>query len=452
MVEDTIVAISSAYGKGAVSIIRLSGADALKIAGSVFIGNDISKTKSHTISYGRVKDPVTGSVLDEVLVSVFRAPRSFTREDVVEIGCHGGVFVTNRILELLLQKGARLSEPGEFTKRAFLNGRIDLTQAEAVMDIIEAKSMEALHLANQGLLGEVRKLVVGFRSEILSVIAMIEVNIDYPEYDDAIVMTSDIIKPIVVSMIEKMNSILEKADTVRIIREGIKTAIIGRPNVGKSSLLNALLREDRAIVTEIAGTTRDTVEGTLQLGGLTLHLVDTAGIRTTSDQIEKIGVERSRKMIAEAEIILLVLDNSVPLDETDIELLKMSNGKNRIVIVNKVDLDSKIDASKLNDVVMISATKEGDIKILEEKIRQLTKINEFNPLDATLLGNARHVSKMKEARKSLMDSLASIENKMPVDVINVDLTAAWNRLGEIIGEDKGDALLNELFAKFCLGK
>jgi len=452
MFDDTIVAIASAYGKGAVSVIRLSGEDAIKIVCKVFEGKDLSKAKSHTISYGRIKDKKKDLILDEVLVSVFRTPRSFTREDVVEIGCHGGVFVTNRILELLLENGARLAEPGEFTKRAFLNGRIDLTQAEAVMDIIEARSSEAMQLANHGLLGDVKKLIVAFRKEILSAIAMIEVNIDYPEYDDAVVMTNALIKPMVKAMIEKMDEILEMASTVRIIREGIKTAIIGRPNVGKSSLLNALLREDRAIVTEIAGTTRDTIEGTLQLGGLTLHLVDTAGIRSTSDQIEKIGVERSRKMIAEAEIILLVLDNSNPLDETDLELLEMSKKKNRIVIVNKIDLVSKIDMSKLDDVLMISATKEGDVRLLEEKIRHHTKINEWNPRDATYLGNARHVSKMKEARKSLEDALSSIGNNMPVDVVNIDLVSAWNRLGEIIGEDKGDSLLNELFAKFCLGK
>jgi tRNA modification GTPase len=452
MFEDTIVSISTALGKGAISIVRLSGEDAVNITKKIFRGKDLSKAKSHTITYGHIIDPETKIIIDEVLVSLFLAPKTFTKEDVVEINCHGGIFVTNKVLELTLIHGARMAEPGEFTKRAYLNGRIDLTQAEAVMDVIESQNDNALQLANQGLLGDVKRLIEHFRSEILSSIANIEVNIDYPEYEDAIVMTNQIIRPIVANQINQMNQILEKANTSRIIREGIKTAIIGRPNVGKSSLLNALLRENRAIVTEVEGTTRDTIEGSINLGGVVLNLIDTAGIRKTEDVVESIGVSRSKKAIEQAEIIFLVLDNSSPLNETDYELLELSKHKKRIIIVNKVDLKSKINLSTLPEHILISANKSEDIYQLENKIKQYTKVNEFNAADATYISNVRHITKLKEARKSLQDALASINQEMPVDIINIDLYAAWLSLGEIIGDTKSDSLLDELFTKFCLGK
>lgn len=452
MFDDTIVSISTALGKGAISIVRLSGNDAISIVKKMFIGKDLAKAKSHTISYGHIVNFENNQIIDEVLVSIFRSPKTFTKEDIVEINCHGGIYVTNKILELSLIHGARMAEPGEFTKRAYLNGRIDLTQAEAVMDVIEAQNENALSLANQGLLGDVKQLIESFRQDILTSIASIEVNIDYPEYDDAVVMTNELIRPIVVAQINKMNVILEKANTSRIIREGIKTAIIGRPNVGKSSLLNAMLRENRAIVTDIEGTTRDTIEGSINIGGVVLNLIDTAGIRKTEDVVESIGVSRSKKAIEEAEIIFLVLDNSSPLTEMDYELLELSKHKKRIVIVNKVDLKSKIDLSSLPEYILISANKIEDIYQLENKIKQYTKINEFNASDATYISNVRHITKLKEARKSLQDALASIDQEMPVDIINIDLYAAWLSLGEIIGDTKSDSLLDELFTKFCLGK
>lgn len=452
MFDDTIVSISTAFGKGAISIVRLSGNDAISIVKKMFKGKDLAKAKSHTIRYGHIVNSENGQIVDEVLVSIFRSPKTFTKEDIVEINCHGGIYVTNKILELALLHGARMAEPGEFTKRAYLNGRIDLTQAEAVMDVIEAQNENALSLANQGLLGDVKQLIESFRQDILASIASIEVNIDYPEYDDAVVMTNELIRPIVVTQINKMNQILEKANTSRIIREGIKTAIIGRPNVGKSSLLNAMLRENRAIVTDIEGTTRDTIEGSINIGGVVLNLIDTAGIRKTEDVVESIGVSRSKKAIEEAEIIFLVLDNSSPLTEMDYELLELSKHKKRIIIVNKVDLKSKINLSSLPEYILISANKIEDIYLLENKIKQYTKINEFNASDATYISNVRHITKLKEARKSLQDALASIDQEMPVDIINIDLYAAWLSLGEIIGDTKSDSLLDELFTKFCLGK
>jgi len=452
MFDDTIVSISTAIGKGAISIVRMSGNDAITVANRLFKGKDLSKAKSHTIAYGHIVNPQTNEIIDEVLVSVFKKPKTFTKENLVEINCHGGIFVTNQILELAILNGARLAEPGEFTKRAFLNGRIDLTQAEAVMDVIDAQNENALKLANQGLLGDVEKLITGFRNDILQSIASIEVNIDYPEYDDAVVMTNEIIKPVVEKLVTKMDYILEKAHTTKIIREGIKTAIIGRPNVGKSSLLNALLRENRAIVTEIEGTTRDTIEGSINIGGVVLNLIDTAGIRKTTDIVETIGVERAKKTIDEAEIIFLVLDNSSLLNETDEELLELSKHKKRIIIVNKVDLKSKIDLSKLEEYILISANKIEDIYQLEQKIKQYTKVNEFNANDATYISNVRHITKLKEARNSLLEVLESIRQEMPVDIVNIDLYTAWATLGEIIGDTKSDSLLDELFTKFCLGK
>jgi len=447
---DTIAAISTAFGKGALSIVRMSGNKAIEIANKLFKGKNLNKVKSHTVHYGHIVDE--GEIIDEVLLTVFRAPKTFTREDVVEISCHGGIFVTNKILELLLLNGARLAEPGEFTKRAYMNGRIDLTQAEAVSDIIDARTKSSLKLANIGLRGDIKKLIEGFRSEVLTCIARIEVNIDYPEYEDEEQITTEIIIPVISDLLVKVNNIIEKSEASQVIKEGIKTAIIGKPNVGKSSLLNSLLREDKAIVTDIAGTTRDVVEGIVSVGGVILNLIDTAGIRETSDVVEKIGVEKTKAVINDAELIILVFDYSNELDQQDLEILEKTKNKTRIIVVNKQDLDQKIDLSILDNYLLISTFNQNDIDRLESKIKEVTNISNITNIDSTYLGNARQIAKLKEARNNLEHALISSKENQVIDMINIDLTLAWKALGEIIGEDNPDALLDELFSKFCLGK
>lgn len=448
--EDTIVAVSTALGKSAISIVRASGPEAIAIVSAIFKGRDLKTAESHTVSYGHIVDK--DEIIDEVLVSVFRAPKTYTTEDIVEINCHGGMYVTNRILELLLEKGGRMAEPGEFTKRAFLNGRIDLTQAEAVTDLIDAKTSSSLKMANLGLRGDIRKMIEDFRNRLLFCIAKIEVNIDYPEYLDEEQITGEILKPAVCDMIREIARILEKSKVSAILKEGISTAIIGKPNVGKSSLLNALLREDRAIVTDIAGTTRDTVEGTVNLGGLVLNLIDTAGIRKTADTIEKIGVEKAKKIIDKATLIILVFDYSTPLSEDDFKILELTENKERIIVVNKQDLKKQIDLSRLKDYLLISAFSQADIEKLENKIRAVCQISDLVDVDYTYVGNARQIAKLKQSKDSLAEALSGIESGQPSDIVNLDLTAAWKTLGEIIGETVEDELITEMFSKFCLGK
>lgn len=448
----TIVGISTALGASAISIVRLSGNDAIDIVNRSFKGKDLTKVKSHTIHYGYIVNPENNEIYDEVLVSVFRAPKTFTREDVVEINCHGGILVTNRIFELMVDLGAKIAEPGEFTKRAFLNGRIDLTEAEAVMDIIEAKSKMALSLARQGLLGDVKALIETLRSKIMDIMAQIAVNIDYPEYDDVEELTNTIIKPEMETLINEINEILKYADTARMAKEGVMTAIIGRPNVGKSSLLNALLRENKAIVTNIAGTTRDIVEGTLHLRGITLNLIDTAGIHHTDDIIEKIGVEKSKEAIEKAELILMVFDGSEELTKEDYQLLDLVKDKKHIKVVNKRDLEIKINLDELGDYILVSSNHYEDIHRLEEAILGYINVNELNTTDMTYISNARHIALIKEAKSALIEGMQAIDNDAPIDFVDVYLQQAWRALGEIMGEVSDDAIINELFSKFCLGK
>ncbi len=449
MEDDTIAAISTALGKSAINIVRMSGDDALAIAKSVFKGKNPEKTPSHTIRYGKIVDD--DEVLDEVLLSVFKAPKTFTREDMVEINCHGGAYVAKKILELILSKGARLARPGEFTERAFLNGRIDLTRAESVMDIVEARSDYSLALANKGLDGRIYELVAGLRERLMDIIAHIEVHIDYPEYDDVEELTTGVLLSRLEKLREDMHGILDKASVGRVLREGVKTAIIGRPNVGKSSILNALLREDKAIVTEIHGTTRDVVEGEMNIGGVVLNLFDTAGIRDSDDLIERIGIEKTRRIIEEAELVLYVLNNNEPLSKDDERLLEMTEHKKRIVIINKIDLESKIDRT-FADSVQISALKGTNIDELETKIREMFLHEDFDVASETYLSNARHIAKMRQAEKMLADGVQAAEELVPVDLVAVDVRNAWEALGDIIGESKDTALIDELFSKFCLGK
>lgn len=448
---DTIAAISTAFGKGALSIVRMSGSEAIEIANKVFRGKNLKKVKSHTVHYGHIINE-NKEIIDEVLVTVFKAPKTFTREDVVEISCHGGIFVTNKILELLLSNGARLAEPGEFTKRAFMNGRIDLTQAEAVSDLIEARTQSSLKMANMGLRGDIRKLIESFRSDILTCIARIEVNIDYPEYEDEEEITTGLLIPIITKLLKSIDEIIEKSETSQIIKEGIDTAIIGKPNVGKSSLLNSLLRQNKAIVTNIAGTTRDVVEGVVNVGGVILNLIDTAGIRETKDVVERIGVEKTKEVLKDAQLVILVFDYSSELEPQDLELLESTKDKTRIIVINKSDLNKKIDLSVFDDYILISTFNHEDIEKVENKIKEITNISDITEIDSTYMGNARHIAKLKEAKRHLESALSSAEVGEVIDMINIDLTLAWQALGEIIGENNPEALLDELFSKFCLGK
>ncbi len=449
MKKDTIAAIATALGESAINVVRLSGDDAFEILSLVFEGPDIKALPTHTVHYGHIVD---GAVtIDEVLVTLFRAPSSFTREHMVEIGCHGGTFVARKILELLLSKGARLAEPGEFTERAFLNGRIDLTQAESVLDIIEARTDLSLKLANQGLRGVLRDKIRDFRRRLLDVVAHIEVNIDYPEYDDVEELTDELVLPKVVALKDALDTLLSKAEDGKVIRDGVKTAIIGKPNVGKSSLLNTLLGEERAIVTDIQGTTRDTVEASLNMGGVVLHLIDTAGIREAADAVERIGVERAKNALASAELVLFVLDNSAPLTAEDDALLTLTKDKKRIVIINKIDLESKI-GREFDDAVYISALTKANIETLESRIKSMFLSGDVKQDDLATLANARQIGLLKQAAQHLADAEQSARNKMPVDIIEIDLKNAWETLGEITGDTHGSDLLDELFSKFCLGK
>ena len=448
--NDTIAAIATAPSNSAISIIRLSGSESIDIVSEIFKGKNLKKVKSHTIHYGHIYNDK--EILDEVLVSVFKAPKTFTREDIVEINCHGGIYVTNRVLELLLVKGARLADPGEFTKRAFLNGRIDLTQAEAVIDMIESNTASSLKMANLGLLGETKKVISDFREKILECLLKIEVNIDYPEYEDEEQITEDILIPRLKALQNDMEMVLKKSEVSRIIKYGVKTAIIGKPNVGKSSLLNALIREDKAIVSNIAGTTRDIVEGSINIGGIVLNLIDTAGVRETDDFVEKIGVEKTKKIIDDADLIMLVFDNNTSLNDDDIELLDITKDKNRVIVVNKKDLESKININVTDDILYISSFDQNDISKLENKIKQICNYTDVTNIDSTYIGNTRQIAKLKIAKKQLDDSLVSLNMGLPIDLACVDIKNCWISLGEILGEVSSEDLIDELFARFCLGK
>lgn len=450
--EDTIVGISTAFGKGAISIVRLSGNEAIKIVNKFFKGSDLLSVLSHTIHYGLIINPISQEVIDEVLVSVFLAPKTYTKENIVEINCHGGIFVTNQIFELAVLNGARVAEAGEFTKRAFLNGRIDLTKAEAVMDIIDAESKSALKLATKGLMGDVLDLIENKRRKLLDIIAHIAVNIDYPEYDDVKVLTNEIIKPKIEKLNQELKEILKRASDAQKLKNGIDTVIVGRPNVGKSSLLNALLREDRAIVTPLPGTTRDVIEGKLHLSNIVLNLIDTAGIREATDEIEKIGISKSKSKLEEAELVLLIFDGSEPLNNEDYALLELISSRPHLKIVNKVDLPLKIDMSQIPDALLISTYNKKDILILEEKIKKFVMVSDINIDQLTYISNARQLGKINEAVHALDDALLGIEKKIFIDFIDIYLQEAWHYLGEVIGEVKDDQLIDELFSRFCLGK
>ncbi|MEG7355083.1 tRNA uridine-5-carboxymethylaminomethyl(34) synthesis GTPase MnmE [Bacillus inaquosorum] len=458
---DTIAAISTPMGEGAIAIVRLSGPEAIQIADKMYKGpkgKTLSSVESHTIHYGHIVDRPSDRVVEEVMVSVLKAPRTFTREDVIEINCHGGIVTVNQVLQLALREGARLAEPGEFTKRAFLNGRIDLSQAEAVMDLIRAKTDRAMNVAINQMEGRLSALVRRLRSEILETLAHVEVNIDYPEYDDVEEMTHQLLVEKATAVKKEIEALLRTSEQGKILREGLSTVIIGRPNVGKSSLLNSLVHEAKAIVTDIPGTTRDVIEEYVNVRGVPLRLVDTAGIRETEDIVERIGVERSRQVLKEADLILLVLNYSEELSEEDVKLFEAVEGMDVIVIMNKTDLEAKIDIERVRElakgrpVVTTSLLKEEGINDLEEAIQSLFYTGAIESGDLTYVSNTRHISILQQAKSAIEDALSGIEQDVPIDMVQIDLTRCWELLGEIIGDAVHESLIDQLFSQFCLGK
>ncbi|WBY92104.1 tRNA uridine-5-carboxymethylaminomethyl(34) synthesis GTPase MnmE [Enterococcus casseliflavus] len=457
---DTIAAISTPPGEGAISIVRLSGEEAIAIADRIFQAGTktLAQVPSHTIHYGHIVDPEENRLMDEVMLSVMKKPRTFTREDVVEINCHGGIVVVNQLLQLVLRQGARLAEPGEFTKRAFLNGRVDLSQAEAVMDLIRAKTDKAMNLAVNQLDGNLSHLIRTLRQEILETLAQVEVNIDYPEYDDVEELTTRLLLEKATMVKGQIQALLATAQQGKILREGLSTAIIGRPNVGKSSLLNHLLREEKAIVTDIAGTTRDVIEEYVNVRGVPLKLIDTAGIRETEDVVEKIGVERSRKALAEAELILLVLNQSEGLTQEDKQLLELTAGSRRIILLNKTDLEPKLALAELaqyaadEPIFSVSVLTSEGLDQLEQAIADLFFGGKTTDKDASYLSNTRHIALLENAVQSLSEVIQGIEAGMPVDLVQIDMTRCWDYLGEVVGDSVQDELITQLFSQFCLGK
>ena len=450
--EDTIAAISTSSGVGAISIIRVSGKESINIVNKIFKGKDLNNVNTHTINYGYIVD--NNKIIDEVLVSVMKEPKTFTTENIVEINCHGGYITTKKILELLLLNGCRLAEPGEFTKRAFLNGRIDLLEAEAVMDIISSKTEKALSQAINQLSGNISNLINELKQQELKIISNIEVNIDYPEYEDIEVLTNEKILPELINLKNKMKTIIKNSEDGRLVKEGIKTAIIGKPNVGKSSLLNILLEEEKAIVTDIEGTTRDIVEGQVILDGIVLNILDTAGIRQTDNKVEEIGVKKSIDLIDKSDLILFVLNNNEKITQEELNIIEKIKTKKYITIINKSDLDNKLEIDKLNlkNIIYTSTLNKKGIDELKNKIIEIYNLEEIENNDMTYLNNARSISLLKESMNLIISSIENINNNFPIDIVEIDIKESCKKLNEILGENYNENLLNELFSNFCLGK
>lgn len=455
--DDTIAALSTPAGSGGIGIVRISGLDAVEVADRLFVpakGKPLGERKSHTVSYGKIV--YEGRVCDEVLVSIMRAPNTYTREDIAEINCHGGIRSVTAVLEAVLRSGARLAEPGEFTKRAFLNGRIDLTQAEAVADIISAKTDKSREAALKRLDGSLCVKIRALREKILLMLANIEAAIDYPEHDDE-TMTYESVANGSRELMSELDRLIAGADTGRIYKEGIKTVILGKPNVGKSSLLNAAVDEERAIVTDIPGTTRDVLEELININGIPLRLTDTAGIRDTDNPIEKIGVEKSRSLADEADLVLLMLDGSRPLDDEDRKLINLSENKNRIVIINKSDLAQCIDISEItaltgSDPIAVSVKQDSGIELIYERIRSMFLGGSIAADDEVLISSERNKNSLYKAKQFLYNVIETVDNRMPEDLISIDLTQAYEALGEITGETLDEDIIDKIFSEFCLGK
>lgn len=448
--NDTIVAISTALGIGAISIIRISGKEAIKIVNKITKNKKIINAKSHTINYDFIVEDE--NIIDEVLISVMKAPKTFTKEDVVEINCHGGIATTKKVLELLLKNGCRLSEPGEFTKRAFLNGRIDLIEAEGIMDIINAKTEKARFLAINQINGHVSTMIKQLRTEILKVLANIEVNIDYPEYEDIQVITIQMLEKSIQEIEVKVDKIIKASEDAKIIKNGINIALIGKPNVGKSSLLNCLLETEKAIVTEIEGTTRDAIEGQIVLNGIILNFVDTAGLRQTEDKIEKIGIQKTYDMIEKSDLILFLLNNNEIITKEEVAILNNIKKKQHIIIINKNDLESKVNISKLTNPIFISAKNNEGIFLIKERIIEMFNLESFETEDVTYLTNARSLATMHNIKEHIILIKEGLKNNHYIDMIEIYLKEIWSLLGSIIGETYENELLDQLFSQFCLGK
>lgn len=451
MENDTIAAIATSMGRSAVNIIKISGPESISIVSKIFT-KDLSKPEPNTINYGFIKEG--NELIDEVLVSLFTSPNSQTGEDIVEINTHGGISVTNKVLELVLSNGARLAEPGEFLKRAFLNGKKDLIEAEAISDLINAKTEEARKMSLKGLSGELSKKIKTLRNKILNIIANIEVNIDYPEYEDAIIYTNELLKTNINEIQSDLEKLVKESEKGTLLNNGINVGIVGKPNVGKSSLLNLLINEDKAIVTDIEGTTRDIVEGNITINGVTLNLIDTAGIRETNNVVEKLGVEKSKDIINKSDLIIALFDISRPFTLEDEAILSSIKAKKSIIILNKTDLPTKIDLNKFTSYNVIKTSVKEDIgkEELLNMIKELFSLNEIETGDFTYLSNARQISLIKEALKLCLEIKYQNEQNTPVDLIQIDLQNLWEKLGEITGDAYKDELLDEIFSKFCLGK
>jgi len=449
--DDTICAISTALGTGAISIIRVSGNESLSIVNKIFKNKDLTKVNSHTIHYGKIYDEK--EEIDEVLISVMKAPKTFTKEDIIEINCHGGIAPTRKILEILIKYGCRLAEPGEFTKRAFLNGRIDLVEAEGIMNLISSKTEVSRKISINQLGGNVSKKIRELRQKIVELLANIAVNIDYPEYEDTEEVTNQVLEKKLIDIKEEISKIIKISENSKIVNEGIKVGIIGRPNVGKSSLLNALLEEEKAIVTDIAGTTRDIVEGIIQIDGLILNILDTAGIRETHDAVEKIGVEKSLDIINKSDLILLVLNNNEKITDYDEYLLEKIKNKKSLIIINKIDLENKIKLDNIKiPTISISAKNNIGIEELKEKIKKLFYAGEIESQDMNYVLNSRGIGLLNSSLEKIDNAFKAIDENMPVDIIEIEIKNAWEILGEIIGETYTDELIDQLFSQFCLGK
>lgn len=458
MFEDTIAAIATAVGEGSIAVVRVSGPDSIVKVDRIFRSRTkLTEAESHTVHYGFIVDPDQQQKVEEVLVTVMRAPRSFTTEDVVEISTHGGVIAVKRVMDLLLQHDIRLAEPGEFTKRAFLNGRIDLSQAEAVIDLIRSKSDRAFSVALKQVEGNLSKRIQELRHTLIETMAHIEVNIDYPEHDVES-LTSAFIQEKCNTVMGEIEQLLKTANEGKILREGIVTAIVGRPNVGKSSLLNTLAQESKAIVTDIPGTTRDVIEEFVTINGIPLKLLDTAGIRETVDVVEQIGVERSRTALSEADLILLVLNHNEPLHEDELQLIEQIGSRQVIVVLNKMDLPQHLDVNAVEAhfpaerIVRMSVKEQEGLRELEEAISNIFFSGKLEANDLTYVSNVRHISLLKKAMQSLQDAVQATEEHIPIDLIQIDVRSAWEYLGEIIGDAVGDSLIDQIFSQFCLGK
>lgn len=448
--NDTIVGISTALGIGAISIIRVSGKEAITLVNEIFKGKELTKVNTHTIHYGHIVNKE--EIIDEVLISIMKSPKTYTKEDIVEINCHGGISTTNKVLELLIQKGIRLAEPGEFTKRAFLNGRIDLIEADGIMNLIEAKTETSRKLSINQLSGNVSNKIISLRDKLIQVISNIEVNIDYPEYDDIEVINNEKILPILKEVNKSLEDTITQSENGKIITEGIKVCLIGRPNVGKSSLLNTLLEENKAIVTNIAGTTRDIVEGTIQIDNIPIHLIDTAGIRETSDIVEQIGVNKSKEVIENSDLIILILNSNEQLTEEDKYLLELIKNKTSIIVLNKIDLPTHIEDINHENIVKISAEYNIGIEDLKNKIKYLFNIDKIETTDMNYLTSARSIGLLKKAHDILKEVINKTRQGIEPYLLEIDIKEAWNILGEIIGATYKEEMLDEMFKRFCLGK